>query len=61
LKDEDIPHRTKMTALIREAFEAQREELKKELSRALGRISFTADIWDCKKRQAFLAITGHWV
>lgn len=31
------------------------------LQEALGNVSFTADVWDSKKRQAFLAITGHWV
>ena len=32
LKDEDIPHRMKMTSMIRQAFEAWRAALHEELS-----------------------------
>ncbi|TFY54786.1 hypothetical protein EVJ58_g8652, partial [Rhodofomes roseus] len=61
MKQEDIPHRTKMTSLVQAAFEEHYKELKVELKGAVGNISFTADVWDSGKRQAFLAITAHWV
>ncbi|EPS93191.1 hypothetical protein FOMPIDRAFT_1056187 [Fomitopsis schrenkii] len=44
LKDEFIPHCTKMTTLIREVFKAQCEELKKELSMHITLLSPPADL-----------------
>ncbi|TFY55049.1 hypothetical protein EVJ58_g8494 [Rhodofomes roseus] len=61
MKQEDIPHCTKMMSLVQAAFEEHYKELKVELKGAVGNISFTADVWDSSKRQAFLAITAHWV
>lgn len=31
------------------------------IQKALGRISFTADIWSDKSRRSYLAITAHWM
>ncbi|KAF8128334.1 hypothetical protein K438DRAFT_909966 [Mycena galopus ATCC 62051] len=60
LRDEDIPHRTKLRSLIIDAWLDYWEELRTELRLSLGKISFTADIWSSAVMQPYLAITAHW-
>ncbi|KAJ7435286.1 hypothetical protein FB451DRAFT_1418305 [Mycena latifolia] len=55
LSDKDIPHQTKLTNLIIEAWMRYYHELKATLGAAIGLISFTADIWSrAKTRQVLL-------
>ncbi|KAF8877038.1 hypothetical protein BD779DRAFT_1403105, partial [Infundibulicybe gibba] len=54
--ESDLPHRKTLTRLITAAYENQQDELK---SGALGRISFTADIWSDPQLTSFMAITSH--
>ncbi|KAH7903842.1 hypothetical protein BJ138DRAFT_969324, partial [Hygrophoropsis aurantiaca] len=35
--------------------------LKKDMQKAVGDISFTADIWGDKALSPFLAMTAHWI
>ncbi|KAJ7091746.1 hypothetical protein C8R44DRAFT_561002, partial [Mycena epipterygia] len=59
--EKDIPHRTKLTKLVVEAWVRYYAELKVPLNAAIGKISFTADIWSSKGLHPYLAITAHWL
>ncbi|KAF7358289.1 putative AC transposase [Mycena venus] len=61
LAEKDIPHRTKLTKLVVEAWVKYYAELKVTLNAAIGKISFTADIWSSKGLHPYLAITAHWL
>ncbi|KAG5633992.1 hypothetical protein H0H81_004003 [Sphagnurus paluster] len=61
LKDEDIPHQTKVTASIMKAFKKYFQNLIKELDAALREISFTADLWSSKTCYPYSAVTTHWM
>ncbi|KAJ7690407.1 hypothetical protein B0H17DRAFT_911547, partial [Mycena rosella] len=61
LTDKEIPHRTKLTRLVFEAWDQYYVELKAALCASIGRISFTANIWSSKGLNAYLAITAHWL
>ncbi|KAF7354446.1 putative AC transposase [Mycena venus] len=61
LAEKDIPHRTKLTKLVVEAWVKYYAELKVTLNVAIGKISFTADIWSSKGLHPYLAITAHWL
>ncbi|OJT05329.1 hypothetical protein TRAPUB_3770 [Trametes pubescens] len=61
LRDEDIPHRTKLRELIRTAHKKHRIEVQVEMAGALGRISFTADLWTDPILRAFMAVTAHYI
>ncbi|KIK31617.1 hypothetical protein CY34DRAFT_46812, partial [Suillus luteus UH-Slu-Lm8-n1] len=45
LQDTDIFHRTKIRELILQAFDEYFGALKRDLAGALGKISFTSDLW----------------
>ncbi|KAF9490849.1 hypothetical protein BDN71DRAFT_1372415, partial [Pleurotus eryngii] len=47
--------------LIVKAWRVYFEHLKTELQAALGKISFTGDIWSDQCLQPFFAITAHWI
>ncbi|TFK17491.1 hypothetical protein FA15DRAFT_574048, partial [Coprinopsis marcescibilis] len=61
LQDSDIPHRTHIRARIGEIWEEHLSELAEELQRAVGKISFTTDIWSDTNLASFMAITAHWI
>ncbi|EIW65093.1 uncharacterized protein TRAVEDRAFT_108337, partial [Trametes versicolor FP-101664 SS1] len=60
LTDKDILHRTHAHDLLIREYEMEMEKLRKELQTALGRISFTCDLWTCKILRGFFAATVHW-
>lgn len=59
LRENDLPHRTALTKLIYQTYQEEYEELKKDLQHALGRVSFTSDIWSDPNLAAFMAMTSH--
>ncbi|OJT08400.1 hypothetical protein TRAPUB_688 [Trametes pubescens] len=61
LQDEDIPHRSKLRMLIQVSYNAHRAEVRIEMQGALGRISFTADLWTDPILRAFMAVTAHYI
>ncbi|CDO72222.1 hypothetical protein BN946_scf184970.g74 [Trametes cinnabarina] len=61
LEDKDIPHRTKLRMLIRASFNVHRADVRIEMQNALGRISFTADLWTDPIMRAFMAVTAHYI
>ncbi|KIK16771.1 hypothetical protein PISMIDRAFT_72771, partial [Pisolithus microcarpus 441] len=56
LWDTDIPHHTKTRELILQHW---REHFM-QLRRAVGVISFTADVWSADKLDSYLVMTAHW-
>ncbi|KAG2738986.1 hypothetical protein P692DRAFT_201688711, partial [Suillus brevipes Sb2] len=61
LQDTDIFHPTKIRELILEAFDEYFGALKRDLAGALGKVSFTSDLWSNSKLRPFMAITAHWI
>ncbi|KAH6880313.1 hypothetical protein BKA70DRAFT_1041204, partial [Coprinopsis sp. MPI-PUGE-AT-0042] len=61
ISDEDIPHRTKMTAMILEEQVKLYEEIKADLKRAEGRISYTMDLWTDPNQMPYMAVTAHYL
>ncbi|KAJ7483666.1 hypothetical protein FB451DRAFT_1235276 [Mycena latifolia] len=61
LTDKEIPHRTKLTKLVLEAWDQYYVDLKAAFHASIGKISFTADIWSSKGMDSYLAITAHWL
>ncbi|OJT08209.1 hypothetical protein TRAPUB_881 [Trametes pubescens] len=59
LTDADIPRRTHMHGLLIKKYAAEIQRVREELKYALGRISFTTDLWSCRILRGFLAITIH--
>nr|VWO95490.1 Lmo0415 protein [Ganoderma boninense] len=60
LTDEDILHRTLANTILNEEYEREIRELREELKKALGRISFTCDMWSSQTLRSFFAITVHY-
>jgi hypothetical protein len=61
LQDRDIPHRTKLRETIIEAWESHFKALKLDLADAVGKVSFTADLWSDKNLRSYICITAHWI
>ncbi|KAH9946450.1 hypothetical protein B0H21DRAFT_676010, partial [Amylocystis lapponica] len=61
LDDKDIPHRSKITKLIEDRYNAEKAILATEAQNALGRVSFTSDVWSDQQLRGFMAITVHYV
>ncbi|KAI6101866.1 hypothetical protein F5141DRAFT_1218057 [Pisolithus sp. B1] len=61
LQDTDIPHCTKTCELIFQHWQECFMQLRVELKRAVGVISFTADVWSADKLDSYLAMTAHWI
>ncbi|KAJ7617524.1 hypothetical protein DFH06DRAFT_961660, partial [Mycena polygramma] len=61
LDDNDIPHRTKMSELISTRFQVEYQKMIHEIQNALGRVSFTQDIWSRVNLDSHLAITAHYI
>ncbi|KAJ7665623.1 hypothetical protein B0H14DRAFT_2658494, partial [Mycena olivaceomarginata] len=61
LRDEDVPHRTKIREAIIDAWILYYLDLQSQLQAALGKLCFTIDIWSSKGLSPYLAITVHWL
>ncbi|KAJ3770230.1 hypothetical protein FB446DRAFT_613794, partial [Lentinula raphanica] len=61
LCDRDVPHRTKLTELIREQYSKQWKNVSLEMQDSLGRISFTSDMWSDGVLKGFMAVTAHYM
>ncbi|CAE7086893.1 unnamed protein product [Rhizoctonia solani] len=61
LRDSDIPHRTKLTTVTTELYEAEMTRIKHELNNALGFVSATSDLWSDDKLHSFMAVTIHYI
>ncbi|CDO71217.1 hypothetical protein BN946_scf184863.g12 [Trametes cinnabarina] len=70
LDDRDIPHRTQTHKILIERYSAEIKKLRADLQllrhaahctqSALGRISFTCDLWSCRILKGFMAVTLHY-
>ncbi|KAG8960298.1 hypothetical protein FRC05_006982, partial [Tulasnella sp. 425] len=60
LADDDIPHRTKVTSLIKSAAALEQQHMRKEMQNSEGRISFTSDLWSDPSLTSFMAVTAHY-
>jgi hypothetical protein len=60
LEDKDIPHREKMTSMILDAHALEYRKMREDLKNALGRISFTMDLWTDPNLTPFMAVTAHY-
>ncbi|KAF5332393.1 hypothetical protein D9758_017371 [Tetrapyrgos nigripes] len=61
LNDSDIPHRHKIRNWIMELWEEHLDNLMQEFEHALGKISFTSDMWTNSNMMPFLAVIVHWI
>ncbi|KAJ6543553.1 hypothetical protein DFH09DRAFT_878057, partial [Mycena vulgaris] len=61
LDDDDIPHRTKMSQIISERVQAEYQKMIHEIQNAIGRVSYTDDIWTRKNLDLHIAITAHYM
>ncbi|KAI0286321.1 hypothetical protein BC826DRAFT_1121221 [Russula brevipes] len=61
LIDANIPRHNKIREAIIAQWRVSFEQLKSDLSKSCGRISFTADIWSNSNLEAYLALTTHWI
>ncbi|KAF8473053.1 hypothetical protein DFH94DRAFT_617667, partial [Russula ochroleuca] len=61
ISNEDLPHRTKVTKLIFAAYEQEHEHLKMHYQKALGRVSFSSDLWSNPNLVSFMALSSHFL
>ncbi|KAF8546659.1 hypothetical protein OG21DRAFT_1374340, partial [Imleria badia] len=61
LRDNEIPHRTKLHKLVLKAWKEYFVAVKQNLANAAGRISFTTDIWSDSEMHPYLALMAHWI
>ncbi|PCH38908.1 hypothetical protein WOLCODRAFT_33260, partial [Wolfiporia cocos MD-104 SS10] len=59
LDNSDIPHRTKLKQLLTARFSELQESIASDAQNALGRVSFTSDLWTDHQLRGFMAITLH--
>jgi hypothetical protein len=59
ISDKDLPHQTSLTNMIYREHVEDYRKLICEIKSALGRVSFTSDIWSDPNLTSFLAITCH--
>jgi len=57
VSERDLPHRTALKNMIFRQYLEDHKELLNEIKAALGRVSFTADIWSDPNLTSFLAMT----
>ncbi|KAI6041974.1 hypothetical protein EDC04DRAFT_2601279 [Pisolithus marmoratus] len=60
-QDTDIPHHTKTHKLVLQHWGECFMQLRVELKRAIGAVSFTADIWSADKLDSYLVMMAHWI
>ncbi|KAI0071882.1 hypothetical protein K474DRAFT_1581770, partial [Panus rudis PR-1116 ss-1] len=61
LCDQDIPHRSQMLELILKTYRKERQKLLDEMKSAIGRVSFTTDLWSDINWNSYMAVTAHWI
>ncbi|PPR02336.1 hypothetical protein CVT24_011679 [Panaeolus cyanescens] len=61
LEDKDIPHRTKISDLITEAFEQEKAAMIDKIKEAPGKVSLTTDIWSRINLEAYMGVTAHYI
>lgn len=61
IEDKDLPHRTKMTEMIHEAYRKRVQATVDELKDSEGRISFTTDLWSDPILDSYMAVTAHYL
>ncbi|THU88276.1 hypothetical protein K435DRAFT_608501, partial [Dendrothele bispora CBS 962.96] len=61
IQDSDIPHRTKLSQLIVQQFQKEYSKMIGDIQNALGRLSWTSDIWSRINLESYLAVTVHYV
>lgn len=61
IEDKDLPHRTKMTEMIHDAYRQRVRATVDELKRSEGRISFTSDLWSDPVLDSYMAVTAHYL
>ncbi|KAI0725489.1 hypothetical protein C8Q72DRAFT_758932, partial [Fomitopsis betulina] len=59
IDDDNLPHRTKVTQLIKELYNIAMQRIASEIEAAPGRISFTSDLWSDHQQHGFMAVTLH--
>ncbi|PBK90596.1 hypothetical protein ARMGADRAFT_871755, partial [Armillaria gallica] len=60
LTDNDIPHQTQLRECIMETWQEYLQQISKDMLGALGKISFTCDLWTNSNLVPFMAVTAHW-
>ncbi|KAI9061182.1 hypothetical protein FKP32DRAFT_1545037, partial [Trametes sanguinea] len=60
LEESDIPHRTATQKILIERYGKEIKKLRDDLQAALGRVSFTCDLWSCRVLKGFMAVTLHY-
>ncbi|KAG2063795.1 hypothetical protein BDR04DRAFT_953576, partial [Suillus decipiens] len=61
VNETDIYHCTKICELIINTFHEYFNALKKDLTAAQGKVSFTSDLWSDSNLCPFMAVTAHWI
>ncbi|KAH9950785.1 hypothetical protein B0H21DRAFT_679919, partial [Amylocystis lapponica] len=61
LKDSDIPHRTTIHNRVLQVMDEHLNQLEEEMAKALGKVSFTMDLWSDPNLVPFMAVTAHWI
>ncbi|KAF8950976.1 hypothetical protein BDZ97DRAFT_1601033, partial [Flammula alnicola] len=56
-----LPHRTKMTEMILDAYKKRVAATVDELKCSEGRISFTTDLWSDPVLDSYMAVTAHYL
>ncbi|KAF8164541.1 hypothetical protein BJ912DRAFT_830308, partial [Pholiota molesta] len=59
--EKDLPHRSKLSELITVAFQREYKAMLLDIENALGRVSFTSDIWSRQNMESYMAITAHYL
>jgi hypothetical protein len=59
--NDDDPHQTQMANLIIEKYNDEVKRIAEELGQALGRISFSMDLWSNPNLCSFMAVTAHYI
>ncbi|CAE6511697.1 unnamed protein product, partial [Rhizoctonia solani] len=61
IRDQDIPHRDKLTAAAWAMYLLEKEKIDDEMKSAQGAISLMSDLWTDTNRRSFMAITAHYI
>ncbi|KAF5319548.1 hypothetical protein D9619_008318 [Psilocybe cf. subviscida] len=61
ITDAELPHRTRLSKLIELQFEKEYQLMRIDIKNALGRVSFTSDVWSRQTMQSFMGVTAHFI
>ncbi|KAI6012366.1 hypothetical protein EDC04DRAFT_2508709, partial [Pisolithus marmoratus] len=61
IEDRDLPHHSKLAQMILTEFHKVFGEIKDELKHALGRVSYTTNLWSDKNLDSYMAVTSHYM